>query len=192
LQPDYAPALLAKGRVLLAENKTGAAILNLQQAAKLNPLPEYQWTLADALRAAKREEEARAVETQLQAKGASEDPRTYALYLAARGEQLETAVKLAEAERKERNDMFTLDAQAWALSAAGKHEEAYALMQQALAEKTKDARLFLHAAVIAHKSGRAAEAQLHAKQATTIAQMLLPGERAQLQQLRFPPTGRKL
>jgi tetratricopeptide (TPR) repeat protein len=50
--PDYAPALLMRGRVWLAEGKTVAALASLQQAAKLNPLPEYQWTLAEALRAA--------------------------------------------------------------------------------------------------------------------------------------------
>src|SRR6185436_18355873 len=32
--PDYAPALLARGRVLLAEGRATAALVSLQQAAK--------------------------------------------------------------------------------------------------------------------------------------------------------------
>ncbi|MBO0797311.1 MAG: tetratricopeptide repeat protein, partial [Blastocatellia bacterium] len=54
-QADYAPALLARGRILLAENRNSEAIPVLEHAAQLNPLPEYQWALADALRAANRE-----------------------------------------------------------------------------------------------------------------------------------------
>ena len=50
-QPDYAAALLARGRVLLAMKRTAEAVEALERAARLNPLPEYQWTLADALRA---------------------------------------------------------------------------------------------------------------------------------------------
>lgn len=58
IQPDYAPGLLACGRVMTAEGRESAAIQLFQHAAKLNPLPEYQWILADPLRAANRTAEA--------------------------------------------------------------------------------------------------------------------------------------
>ena len=49
LLPDYAPAMLARGRILLALHRPSEAVVELQHAARLNPLPEYQWALADAL-----------------------------------------------------------------------------------------------------------------------------------------------
>jgi len=65
------------------------------------------------------------VEKQILERGALDDPRTLALYLATRKEQVETAVKLANDELANRADVFTLDALAWALSASGRVEEAY-------------------------------------------------------------------
>src|SRR4030095_10670656 len=56
-QSDYAPALLLQGKMQLARNRFCEAVDVLQSAAKLNPLPEYQWTLADTLRATGRRDE---------------------------------------------------------------------------------------------------------------------------------------
>src|SRR5262245_18245559 len=95
MQSDYAPALLARGRILLAENKTDEAVEALERAAQLNPLPEYQWTLADALRAANRGDAAVKIESQLAATGPANDPRTYSLFLATRAQQPEPALRLA-------------------------------------------------------------------------------------------------
>src|SRR5438552_6075516 len=98
-QSNYAPTLLLRGKMLLAQNKFDEAAEALQKAAKLNPLPEYQWALADALRAAgRRESEASAVEAELRQHGAASDPRTFAIFLATRGEFPETALRLAKAE----------------------------------------------------------------------------------------------
>ncbi|HKX33016.1 MAG TPA: tetratricopeptide repeat protein [Blastocatellia bacterium] len=184
LQPDYAPALLACGRVMMAEGRTSAALTTLQRAANLNPLPEYQWLLADLLREAGRESEASGVEAQLLAHGGSDDPRTFALFLATRGEQLETALKLAGDEQQVRGDVFTLDALAWALTAVGRHHDAYRIMQRALAEGTRDARLFFHAAVIAAKSKHLGEARRHGRRARELENLLLPSEKEQLRQLK--------
>lgn len=183
--PNYAPALLARGRVLLAEGRTAAALPSLQQAAKLNPLPEYQWALADALRAEGRTDEAQQVETELKAKGASEDQRTLALYLATRGENIEQAVRLTAEELKVRQDIFTLDAAAFALAKAGQTAEAWSLMQKALAEGTRDARLHFHAALIALQANQTQNARQYFKQAQMEQQTLLPSEQAQLRQLKF-------
>ena len=40
--PDYAAALLTRGRIQLAEKKYAAAATTLEKAASVNPLPEYQ------------------------------------------------------------------------------------------------------------------------------------------------------
>src|SRR5262245_6472908 len=47
---DYAAALLVRGRIQLAQQRNADAVETLERAATLNPLPEYQWTLADAYR----------------------------------------------------------------------------------------------------------------------------------------------
>jgi tetratricopeptide (TPR) repeat protein len=185
LQRDYAPALLACGRVMVADGRESAALSLFQRAAKLNPQPEYQWMLADALRSAKRETEAIEVESQLRARGEAEDPRTYSLFLATRGEQVEIAVRLAEAEHRTRSDVFTIDAVAWALAASGRFDEAHRIMQRALAEGTRDARLFFHAAIIAAKSNHPVDARQYFKKAVGLQFLLSPLEREQLRQLKI-------
>jgi tetratricopeptide (TPR) repeat protein len=179
-ESDYPPALLARGRVLFAKGEIAGAIEPLQRAATLNPLPEYQWTLSEVLRASGRTSEAAVVEAQILKKAASDDPRTFALYLATRKEQVDVALKLAQQELLSRADVFTLDALAWSLAASGRAEEAYAAIKRALAEETQDARLFYHAGVIYAAAGQKEEAQRWLTRADEIRQMLLPSERDHL------------
>ncbi len=170
-----------RGRMKLSEGETDDAIVQLHSATQLNPLPEYQWALAEALRDAGRKSEALNVEQLLKQTGAANDPRTYALYLATRGQLAETAVQLAENELKERADVFTHDALAWSLAAAGRVDEALPHLEQALVEGTHDARLFFHAAVIHARAGHKEEASRFFDQATDLMDLLLPSEREQLQ-----------
>jgi tetratricopeptide (TPR) repeat protein len=152
----------------------------LQQAARANPLPEYQWALADALRADGQIDHAREVEAAIAREGAERDPRTYAIYLATRGDAAAQAVGLAERELTTRADVFTFDALAWALRAAGRLDEARTHMTRALSEGTADARLFLHAGAIAADAGERKEARRWLRRASALAHMLLPSERAVL------------
>jgi tetratricopeptide (TPR) repeat protein len=181
LQSNYAPTLLLKAKMLLAQSRFGEAVDTLQNAAQVNPLPEYQWTLAEALRAAGRENEASAVEAQLRQHGASGDPRTLALFLATRRENPGTALRLARAELDSRSDVFTHDALAWSLVAAGNLTEAHSEMQRALAEGTEDGRLFFHAGIIASQAGHAADAERWLRKASELSHLLLPSERNELQ-----------
>jgi len=181
LQRNYPPALLLKGKMLLAQNRFDEAVDALRDATKLNPLPEYQWTLAEALRAAGREKEASGIEMQLRQRGASGDPRTLALFLATRRENPETALRLAKEELDSRSDIFTHDALAWSLAAAGHMGEAHCEMRRALAEGTEDARLFFHAGVIASRAGHAGDAERWLRKASELSQLLLPSERNELQ-----------
>lgn len=190
-QPDYPPALLAKGRVLAAQGKLIEAVQAFERAATLNPLPEYQWILADWLRATGKLDEAYVLETQLKERGASNDPRTLSLYLTTRGEELDRALKLAEEEMATRSDVFTLDALAWSLVSVGKTEQAYFYIQQALAEGTEDGRLFCHAAVIATKAGKHVEALKWLKKSIALQQMLLPSEKKLLQEQKAALKGKK-
>jgi len=181
LQNDYPPTLLLQGRILLSQSRFAEAVVVLQKAAKLNPLPEYQWTLAEALRATGKENEASDVETQLCQHGASSDPRTLALYLATRQESPETALRLARAELDSRGDVFSHDALAWSLAATGKLTKAHSEMQRALAEGTRDARLFFHAGIIASQAGHSADAERWLRKASELSHLLLPSERNELQ-----------
>ena len=174
--PDYAAALLVRGRIQLAQRKTADAVLTLERAARVNPVPEYQWTLADALRLMNRTEDASAIEQQLIRDGASGDPRTLALFLSTRREHGDKAIDLARREMGERQDVFTLDAMAWALVSTGNVKEASTLMTRALAEGTEDGRLFLHAAMIAAADGRAGDAARYARKAHALRFTLLPSE----------------
>jgi tetratricopeptide (TPR) repeat protein len=179
-QTNYAPALLLRGRMLLAGGKDAEAVESLSTAARLNPLPEYHWALAEALRTAHRDDEAHTAEMQIVFRGRATDPRTCSLYLATRRTNRDLAVRLARQELAEREDIFTHDALAWALAAAGKVDDAQSHLRLALGQGTQEARLFLHAAVITAQAGRLDEASSWLGRATALKFQLLPGENAEL------------
>ena len=58
LRNSYAPALVARSRVLLAQDRNAEAVQLMQQAASINPIPENKWLFAESLRAAGRNDEA--------------------------------------------------------------------------------------------------------------------------------------
>jgi hypothetical protein len=180
LQTNNAAAYAVLARVQLALNETAGAIFSAQSAATLGRLPEQQWLLADLLRLAGRTNEAANVENELEKRGAGEDPRSYSLYLATRGREPELALRLAERELTIRQDIFTHDALAWALKANGRLANAQAEMTQALSSGAQDARLFFHAAAIAQELGQLDQAARFRSKASSLKQMLLPSEQAQL------------
>ena len=179
-QKNHAAALLARGRILLGMGRAVDAVEPLHRAVQVNPLPEPRWALAEALRATGRETEAESVEDDLVARGALDDPRTTSLYLATRGREVGIALDLAETELESRRDVFSLDAHAWALLAAGKADEAYQTIVSALSEGTEDARLLYHAGAIASRVGTGGESCRWLGKAADIQQMLLPSERKDL------------
>jgi tetratricopeptide (TPR) repeat protein len=183
-RPGYAPALLALGRVHLAQRRPLDAVAALRAAEAVNPQPDIRWTLADALRAAGLDADAAGVEATLVREGALRDPRTLALYLSTRGESPDRAVDLARRELAVRGDVFTHDAVAWALARAGRADEAAPHMARALAEGTADARLFLHGGLIAAETGDRAGARRLLTRAQALAGALLPSERALLAEAR--------
>ena len=99
-----------------------------------------------------------------------------ALFLSTRRANQHQALELTERELTARRDVFTEDAHAWALAAAGRFDEAGAAMERALAAHTNDARLFLHAGVIAASMGRRADARRLLAQADKVRSTLLPSE----------------
>ncbi|MDP9004443.1 MAG: hypothetical protein M3N12_06575 [Verrucomicrobiota bacterium] len=178
--PDFAPALLLRGRIFGARALTVEAVTTLEIAAQKIPLPEYLWALSDALREEGRGAEAEKVDAKILATGRVNDPRTFALFLSTRRTDPVAALELARAEMANRQDIFSRDALAWAQLQNGYLEGARENIALALAEGTQDARLFYHAAAIAAASKDNLGALSFSKKAEAISQMLLPSERADL------------
>ncbi len=182
-QEEYAPALLLKGRMQMVQDDFSSGVKTLERAVARNPMLSYRWALAEAYRGAERMEEASALEESIEESGREIDPRTFSLYLATVGRKAELAVKLARDELAERQDIFTHDALAWALFAKGEIEEAREHMDVALSEYTDDARIYLHAAIIAEAAGKRQEALDWAESAKKFQHALLPSEREHLTNL---------
>lgn len=181
LQAGYAPALLLRGRLLLAEGQPALAVETLELAVRLNPLPEYFWALTEALTETGQSERAQLARVMLTRHGPADDPRTYALFLATRNEQPDLAVKLARQELDQRADVFTYDALAWAQLAAGDTSAAQQNISHALAEGTQDARMLLHAAVIHQRTGDAPGAKNFLEKTYALRHLLWPSERKHLE-----------
>lgn len=180
--PEYRAALFLKGRLLLAEGNYHGAVALLRSAAADNPLPEYLWALADALRADNDTSSAEKIEEQIRATGAANDPRSLSLFLASRALDPSLALSLARAELEVRQDVFTLDALAWAELANGSNDEARKDIELALAEGTRDARLFYHAGAIFTATGETAKGLDFLHRAKELSATLLPSERDRLGQ----------
>ena len=180
--PEYRAALLTRGRLFLAQGNYHEAVAYLQRASADNPLPEYLWALADALRANNDVTGAEKVELQIQATGGANDPRGLSLFLASRALNPTEALTLAQAELDARRDIFTLDAIAWAELANGLPDKALKNIESALVEGTQDARLFYHAGAIFKAVGQTAKALDYLHRAKALGATLLPSERNALTQ----------
>ena len=176
LVPEFEPALLLQGRLLLSAGRATDALVPLARAIAILPLPESRWVYAEALRAAGRSGEATVIEEQLVREGKAEDPRTVALFLATRGREASLAVQLARNELAVRRDVMTHAANAMALAGAGRIEEAAIQSRASLVEGTSDPRLLLYAGHIAARAGQADAADLLAR-ADHLSPLLLPSER---------------
>lgn len=177
--PDYAPALFTEARILLARADPAGAVTALRRAVALHPATEYQWWLADALRASGDADGALAVDQQIK-QAAVEDGRTLSLFLATRGDDAARAVQLAEREMADRPDAFSRDALAWSLALQGDLPAAATLVRDVMRAAPADARVFLHAGEILLRHGEPAEAARLFARAETLQAALAPSERALL------------
>ena len=174
--PDHAASLLTLGRIELAADRPEQAVDALRVAVQVSSTPEALWLLAEAHRANGDAAAADAAETRMLAKGPLEDPLTTALFLATRQARPELALSLAGREMAVRSDPHTLDAYGWALAANGDIEGAEQHLRQALAHGTIDARLFLHAGIVAAAAGHHADAEAWLALAARHRTGLLPSE----------------
>jgi tetratricopeptide (TPR) repeat protein len=150
---DYPPALVGKGRSALAQGQAARAAELFAKAYKDSPLVETAWLLGDAREAAGDAAGAAEAYEKVVKTGRQTDGRTLAQFYATKGRDTEEALRLAEAELKIREDIYTHDTRAWALYRAGKLTEARAASDAAIALGTKDAKLLYHAGAIRIKAG---------------------------------------
>jgi Flp pilus assembly protein TadD len=153
---EYPPALVGRGKVALASGEHARAAELFASAYQESPLCETAWLLGDARAAAGDAKGADEAYAQAVKTGRGSDPRTLALFWATKDKEHDEAVRLAEAEKKVRDDIYTEDALAWALFRAGRIADAKAASDKATALGTPDARLLYHAGAIEIAAGDSA------------------------------------
>lgn len=156
--PTYNNAEAELARLDAAEGRHGRAIRRLEQVTARLELPEYVLLLAETQEAAGRRSDARASyrealrrELRLLAGGAA-DADT-ALIEAAAGD-VRRAIRWGRSAWSHSPSIRSADALGWALSLAGRYEEALPWARRALRLGTRDPRVLYHAAVAANGAGR--------------------------------------
>jgi Flp pilus assembly protein TadD len=172
--PGYPLALGNLAQLRIAQKRYQDAVALLQQRYQSAPRPGNLYELAEAMQLAGRNGEAKKAFAEFETNALLESGRKdnanrdLVFYYADHVQQPAKALKVAEQEYAWRHDVYTLDAYAWALHANGQDMEARKQIETALAVGIRDARLFLHAGVIALKSGDRAAAERYLKQSAEL------------------------
>lgn len=157
--PDYFRALSSLGRVRAARGDLPGAIEQYERVVRILPDPAFVAALGDLYKLVGRDKEATAqyelVEqiAKLNAAGGSLYDRQLALFYADHDIKPKEAYAFAKKEYALRRDIYGADTLAWTALKSGKIAEAQDAMKEALKLKTRDARLFYHAGMIARAAG---------------------------------------
>jgi tetratricopeptide (TPR) repeat protein len=151
LFPDYHYALAKLAKVRSAQGRDKEAADLLRKRYDLAPHPENLYDLAAALEKAGIAEAARSRFSEFAEKARTEmmswdnANRELIFYYADHAGEADKALKVARLEAERRQDVYTLDAYAWALFKNGKTAEARAQMKRALAVGVRDPELLKRA-----------------------------------------------
>ena len=149
--PDYHYALANLAKVLIEESRYDDAIPLLQRRYDLAPHAENLFDLAEALRLAGRNELATKAFLEFEAKARAESStwdnanRELIFYYADHAKQPQKALEIAKFEASRRQDVYTLDAYAWALHINGQDDLAKANLAKALAVGVRDPKILANA-----------------------------------------------
>jgi tetratricopeptide (TPR) repeat protein len=152
--PDYHYALGALAKVVAAEGRHDEAVGLLKRRYEIAPHPENLYDLGKALAAsgdktgagkAFKQFELEATRESASWDNANRELIFYLVDIAARPAE---ALKLATMEAARRQDVYTLDAYAWALQANGRVREAHEQVRRARAVGIKDPAFLARAQVI--------------------------------------------
>lgn len=164
LFPDYHYALAMLAALRTQQRRFDDAVAVRKQHYAVAPHPENLYQLGVALSRAGREREARDAFAQFEPLARAESGKLdnanheLAFYYIDYARAPRKGLAIAELEATRRQDVFTLDVLAWALSANGRHAQARATIERALAVGIRDAAMLYRAGVIAQRSGDAAAA----------------------------------
>jgi len=171
---DYYLALAGLGKVSAAEGKYEEAISYYVQAINKVPQPDFLAALGDLYLITGGLEQAqmqyRTIEYigKLAALNQQVYNRQLANFYADHDLHVDESLRLALAELDSRKDIYGYDSAAWAYYKNGRYEEAQAMMDQALALGTYDARLYYHAGMIAYALGNDGQARMYLERALEI------------------------
>ena len=158
--PHYPYTLENLARVRMAQSRPADAVQLFQQAAVLDHDPHVLYQLATAQQAAGQMQEAHTTFEQFEKLASDpnrvtdESMRDLIRMLAENPATAPDALKLAQAQVQTRQDVWTLDAYAWALYVNAKYVEADTAVQKAMAVGIQSAQIFDHAGRIAQKLNR--------------------------------------
>jgi tetratricopeptide (TPR) repeat protein len=160
LFPDYHYSLAGLAKVRTAQGRLAEAAVILEKHVAAAPHPENYFELAEALRKAGREPEARAAYSEFETKARREMSgwdnanRELIFYYAGQGKNQAEALKIAEMEMARRQDVPTLDAYAWALWVNDRRGDAKLAIDRALAVGVREPATIQRATVISDTSSR--------------------------------------
>jgi tetratricopeptide (TPR) repeat protein len=140
------------------------AIAQQLDPATLGLLSDAYGALGDS---AKARELQRAMETSISGEPASFH-RAWSLYLLDHRRRVDDVLRMATNDLRHRRDIYGYDLHAWALHAAGRHDDAAVSMQAALALATPDATLWFHDGMIARARGDTSRARASLGHALTL------------------------
>jgi tetratricopeptide (TPR) repeat protein len=162
--PGFPAAIAGLARVEAAHADYAPAIQRLRELVRRLPLPEYVTALGDTERAAgmsaaaQRDYQLVGAETRLlQANGVNTDAEL-ALFEADHGDPSQ-AVELAARAWAVAPSVRSADAYSWALSSAGRDDEALAMSTRAMRLGSRDPYFLYHAGMVALRAGRADRAK---------------------------------
>jgi tetratricopeptide (TPR) repeat protein len=153
--PGYHYALANLAKVRSAQNRHTEAADLLKRRYEAASHPENLYDLAEALERAGRKSDARAAYADFEkralreAEGWDNANRELVFYYANYARQPEQALRIARMELERRQDIYTLDAYAWALHVSKEHRKAREVMDRALAVGIKDPAILSRARTIA-------------------------------------------
>ena len=163
--PDYLPAAAGRAKVLAAQGTTAEAVELYADVVQRLPPPEFLVAYGELLEATGRTEQAeeqyavvRAVQQLFAANGQDVDTEL-ALFEADHGTPAAAVESASKAYAKRPDSVFTQEAYAWALHAAGRTAEALPIARQSVRLGLKSPALHYHLGVIEAAAGETAAAR---------------------------------
>ena len=167
---NYADAVGLLARVRTAQQRYQDAEVLFQQRYRSAPSPQNLYDLGEASQRAGHQAEAKKAFAEFESQALMESAaknnanRELVFYYADHANRHDQALALAKREFSWRQDVYTLDAYAWALHVNGQEAEARKQIEAALAVGARDPQLLRHAGEIALKTGARASAERDRKE----------------------------